>query len=232
MKVRVFIFLALAGGLAVSCGRSKRDTGKVYMPDMAYSRAYETYAERDSAKFTTNPEDWGSDGNVKIFYNNLPVAGTVSRSASYIFPLAQDAVGDTTNYVASKAVKSPLTTLGKAELTEAERLYLINCAICHGDKLDGNGPLWKDGNGPFPAAPKNLKTLVMSDGTMFYSITYGRNLMGSYASQLTPKQRWDIIYYIRTKQDEGIAPAGVPGAGGQTQESKAAATDSTATAKN
>lgn len=213
MKIRVVIFLAFVCVLAISCGRNKRDTGKIYMPDMAYSRAYETYAGRDSARFTSHPDEWD---NEKIFYNNMPVAGTVSRSASYVYHLAQDKPGETTNYDASSSVKSPVESLSKEELVEAERLYLINCAICHGDKLDGNGPLWKDGSGPYPAAPKNLKTLEMSDGTMFYSITYGRNLMGSYASQLTPKQRWDIIYYIRTKQ------------GGGTTAAPAAAADSTA----
>ncbi|TAD85029.1 MAG: cytochrome c, partial [Bacteroidetes bacterium] len=46
-----------------------------------------------------------------------------------------------------------------------------------------------------------------TDGTMFYSITYGRNLMGGYASQLTPEQRWKIIYYIKSKQAPAAAPA-------------------------
>lgn len=223
MKIKGFTFLALVGTLAISCGRDKRDTGRVYMPDMAYSRAYETYSERDTAIFTTDREEWSSDGKEKIFYNNMPVAGTVSRNTNYIFPLAKDAGADTTNYVASKHVISPVTSLTKQELEETERLYLVNCGICHGSKLDGNGPLYNDGNGPYPAAPKNLKTLVMADGTMFYSITYGRNMMGSYASQLTPKQRWDIIYYIRTKQEGGAALVG----GADSTAAKPAA-DSTA----
>ena len=37
-------------------------------------------------------------------------------------------------------------------------------------------------------------------GTMYYSITYGKGQMGSYASQLTPKQRWEVIAFIRKKQ--------------------------------
>jgi mono/diheme cytochrome c family protein len=39
----------------------------------------------------------------------------------------------------------------------------------------------------------------MSDGTMFHSITYGKGLMGSYASQVTRAQRWMIIKYIRNE---------------------------------
>jgi SNF family Na+-dependent transporter len=40
----------------------------------------------------------------------------------------------------------------------------------------------------------------MPAGQMFYSITFGKNLMGSYASQLTAKQRWQVITYIKSKQ--------------------------------
>ena len=42
---------------------------------------------------------------------------------------------------------------------------------------------------------------------MFYSLAYGKNLMGSYASQLSRKQRWMIIAYIKLKQQEGKSAA-------------------------
>ena len=106
--------------------------------------------------------------------------------------------------MAAKQVKNPVPELDSAQAIEAERLYLVNCGICHGSKLDGNGPLYKGGEGPFPAAPKNLiadaTVLAMPDGQMFYSVTYGKNLMGSYASQLSRKQRWMLIHYIKTQQ--------------------------------
>jgi hypothetical protein len=41
----------------------------------------------------------------------------------------------------------------------------------------------------------------LSDGKMFHSITYGRNLMGSHASQLTQEERWTIIHYVNTLQN-------------------------------
>jgi hypothetical protein len=59
----------------------------------------------------------------------------------------------------------------------------------------------------------------MPDGQMFYSITYGKNLMGSYASQLNSTQRWQVIAYIRSKQ------------GGQTVASAAGATVTAGAAK-
>ena len=99
---------------------------------------------------------------------------------------------------------------------------MINCAICHGAGLDGNGPLYKRGDGPFPAAPKNLMTLNMPEGQMFYSVTYGRNLMGPYGSQLNRKQRWMIISYIKGQQGKQQAAGGTPDA-----SNKSAATGTT-----
>jgi hypothetical protein len=45
----------------------------------------------------------------------------------------------------------------------------------------------------------------MADGTMFHSITYGKNNMGSYASQLDRKQRWMVVKYIRTLQPKPVS---------------------------
>jgi mono/diheme cytochrome c family protein len=188
--------------IAVSCSDVKRNRGKVYMPDMADSRAYETYSA--SPIF--------ADGQT----NREPVAGTVKRGELLPFHLAKDKTGDTANYFASKLVKSPIGELSDDDKKEAERLYLINCGICHGPKLDGNGPLWKDGDGPFPSKPAQLvgdaRYENMPEGQMFYSVTYGKNLMGSYASQLDRKQRWMVIAYIKSKQSKPAATVAVAAA--------------------
>ncbi|MEN8810342.1 MAG: hypothetical protein ABF272_03010, partial [Flavobacteriales bacterium] len=36
------------------------------------------------------------------------------------------------------------------------------------------------------------------DGQMFYSITYGKGVMGAHASQLNQKERWQVINYINS----------------------------------
>jgi len=201
MKKFYTILLSVFGMTAfVACSDEiKRNPNDVYMPDMAYSRAYETYADHSNLK------DSG------INYTNMPVAGTIARGEEMPFHVAKDKQGDTANYTASKLVKSPIDSLSKNDLVEAERLYLINCGICHGAKLDGNGPLYKGGEGPYPAKPATLvgdaKYEAMPEGQMFYSVMYGKNLMGSYASQLNRKQRWQIIRYIKLKQAEGKASA-------------------------
>ncbi len=204
MKYTQIIACLTAVALLAACSDVKRKPGSIYMPDMAYSRAYESYADH------SNLAEKG------INYNNRPVEGTISREEEMPFHIPKDAAGDTTNYTASKLVKNPYDTLSTSQHEEAERLFLVNCGICHGANLKGNGPLYKDGNGPYAAKPAALvgdaKYEAMPDGQMFYSIAYGKNLMGSYASQLSRKQRWMIIAYIKSKQEEGkkAAPAAAP----------------------
>jgi mono/diheme cytochrome c family protein len=199
MKKLSIIACLVIAVVVVSCSDIKRNPNSTYMPDMAYSRSYETYADHSNLK------------DLGINYSNMPVTGTIARGQEYPFPYAQDAAGDTTNYVASKLVPNPIDSLTAEETVEAERIYLINCGICHGKNLDGNGPLWKDGNGPYPAAPANLvanaKYVNMPAGQMFYSLAYGKNTMGSYASQMSKKQRWQVIAYIKNKQKKVEAPA-------------------------
>jgi len=207
------IIASLTAALALTaCSDVKRTPGTIYMPDMAYSRAYESYADH------SNLAEKG------INYTSLPVAGTISREEDMPFHIPMDKPGDTTNYTASKAVPNPYDSLSKTDMEEAERLYLINCGICHGTDLKGNGPIYNDGKGPYPAQPKNLigdpVVSVMPAGQMFYSLAYGKNLMGSYASQLSRKQRWQVIAYIKAKQQASKAKA-----------APAPAADATATTK-
>lgn len=189
-KLAITSVLALSGVLVIGCGDNSKP-GLDYMPDMKNSRAYETYADHSNLS---------SKG---IFYNNRPVAGTVSRGEELPYHLPNDSTG----YAQSAGVADPLPKMNQTEMQEAERLYLINCAICHGPALDGNGPLYKGGNGPFAAKPANLvgdpKIAALSEGTLYHVMTYGKNLMGSYASQLNRKQRWMVAQYVKSKQPEG-----------------------------
>ncbi|MBO9593832.1 MAG: cytochrome c [Niabella sp.] len=197
MNKYIVIATVAFSAMAAGCGADS-NPGRSYMPDMTYSRAYETYAS------TADLEKEG------VFYNRKPVPGTVARGedAEFAFNLPHDSVG----YAQSAVLKNPLDSAGaKMDMKEAERLYLVNCGICHGAKLDGNGPLFNGGDGPYTAAPKNFMAADMKAlpaGTMFYSVTYGKGQMGSYASQLSPKQRWEIITFIKSKQGGGAAASG------------------------
>jgi mono/diheme cytochrome c family protein len=186
-KLAIICVFALLAISVISCDDNSKP-GRIYMPDMAYSRAYETYA------------DHGNLSSKGVTFNNRPVPGTVSRGEELPYHLNNDSTG----YAQSAGVADPLPKLNETEMGEAERLFLINCAICHGPNLDGNGPLYKGGNGPFAAKPAVLvgdpKIEALPEGTLYHVMTYGKNLMGSYASQLDRKQRWMIAQYIKSKQ--------------------------------
>ena len=151
-----------------------------------------------------------------IYYDNRPVAGTIKRGEQFPYTLPNDSNG----YKASAAVKNPFTSITPGELAEAGRLFNINCAICHGEKAAGNGPISTSGKIGGIANLTLPNYVSMADGTIFHVMTYGKNLMGSYASQLDKRQRWMIVKYIRTLQ-----PSAAP-----TDSSKVK-TDSTSIAK-
>jgi mono/diheme cytochrome c family protein len=186
-KIWIITVMAATTIVMISCSKVRRSPGRAYMPDMAYSRAIETYSSTEALQ------------KQGIHYTSMPVAGTIARGDMAAYELQNDSAG----YVNSKNITNPLPALDAKQFIEATRLYLVNCGICHGEKLDGNGPLWKDGTGPYPAAPRNLlidPVATMPEGTIFHSITYGKGQMGSYASQLSTEQRWMIVHYIKEKQ--------------------------------
>ncbi|CAN5785090.1 cytochrome c [soil metagenome] len=182
--------LCIAGVSVLTGCDSKRQPGKVYMPDMGYSRAVETYTLLDSTIYTTDSKNPGA----KIYYNRKPVVGTIERGELFAYTLPNDSNG----YAMSAQVKNPMPPLVGKDSLEASRLFNINCAVCHGATGVANGPL----SGKIGAiANLTLPNYVeMADGTMYHSINYGKNNMGSYASQLSRKQRWQIVQYIRTLQ--------------------------------
>jgi mono/diheme cytochrome c family protein len=175
-----------------SCG-GKKTPGRIYMPDMTYSRAIETYTLHDSALWTMDANQRGAN---QVFYNSLPPAGTIKRGELYPYTLPNDSNG----YKMSATIKNPIDSVSKTDLAEAGRLFNINCAICHGEKGTANGPIAAAGHVGGVANLTLPLYLGMAEGTMFHSITYGKNNMGSYASQLDRHQRWMIVKYIRTLQ--------------------------------
>lgn len=184
-KIKILIAVITILGTAIlfqSCD-SKRQPGKIYMPDMAYSRAYEAYAPNNLS-------------NENINYVGAPVEGTVRRGDLFPDYLTNDSAG----YAMSAQMQNPLAPITPDQMKEAERLYNINCAICHGAKMDAQGPLSATGKIPAVANLTLAQYVAMPEGTMFHSITYGKGNMGSYAPQLSREQRWRVIQYVKAVQ--------------------------------
>lgn len=210
MKKKYLITLIVAGVCfltACNSGEIRRNPGRVYMPDMFYSRAYDAY--------TANPV------TANGLTSQMPVKGTIARGQALPKHLTE---ADTTAYYALKFPQQ----YSSDEISEGGRLFDIYCAICHGAALDGNGPLYASGK--FASMPANLlgdNYLHFPPGKIYHAIKYGKNMMGSYSSQLSEKQRWEVIAYIKKMQSQNGGDAFTMG---QTDSSATQTDQSTAVA--
>ncbi len=193
-KLQTLILASALTALISSCSDDPSKPGWEYMPDMAHSVAYETYSANPVFKDSIT--------------NRIPVKGSI--------PLYQGNVGQLNHFKpykysnsvsgydsAGAFVKSPLAN-DSIQLTEGKRLFNIYCSPCHGAGGKGNGSIVENPNikNTYPPPPSYFSDnlLALPEGKMFHSVHYGRNLMGSYASQLDQKQIWMVIGYIRSMQ--------------------------------
>jgi mono/diheme cytochrome c family protein len=118
----------------------------------------------------------------------LPVPGTINRGME-----VYEYENSTAGYELAKAnLKSPLDSISKSP-EKGKELFDIYCAICHGAAGDGKGNLVKQGK--FLGVP-NYKDRVITEGSIFHVQTFGLNAMGSYANQLSTKERWVVAAYV------------------------------------
>jgi mono/diheme cytochrome c family protein len=76
-------------------------------------------------------------------------------------------------------------------------LYDIHCELCHGTQGQGDGPLAQY----FDRTPQNLTTSQISaefDGSVYLTILQGFGQMPSLAENLSTRERWDVINFVRT----------------------------------
>jgi len=172
----IVIITVLAIGLS-SCYSDKSKPNVRYMAttDMYTAVSYETYG--------TNPN---SKNGLEA---QLPVEGTIFRGeVPYEIPNSEAGYN-----LAKETIKSPLE-VNKVNLTKGKAMYTIYCVSCHGAKGDGQGVLAQ--REKFLGIP-NYKDRNINEGTIYHVIMYGRNMMGSHASQLKDKERWQIVQYVQ-----------------------------------
>jgi mono/diheme cytochrome c family protein len=100
-------------------------------------------------------------------------------------------------------------------LARGRERFDIYCAVCHAATGDGNGMIVQRG---FPKPP-SLHDPRLRDapiGHFFDVMTNGYGVMYSYASRVTPEDRWAIAAYIRALQlSQHATPADADSAGAQ-----------------
>ena len=181
IDMKSLLKIAFVLGIVVSFSSCKDNLkpNYQYMPNMYESVAYETYSESDAFNSPTGLK--GKEGQ-------LPAEGSIKRGfVPYEIP------NTTEGYDFSKTITtSPLD--GKAvDMKNAEELYGIYCAICHGETGNGMGKLVKQEK--LLGVP-SYKDRQVTIGSIFHVQTYGLNSMGSYSNQLSQQERWMIAAYV------------------------------------
>jgi len=72
-------------------------------------------------------------------------------------------------------------------------------------------------NGPKPPAYNSDALKNLPVGKMFHTVTWGKNMICSHASQLTTTQRWKIIMHVQTLQHVGEQTAAADSTAGKTK---------------
>ncbi len=173
MKIAIKLFLVVSFFALTSCFNKKKPNYQ-YFPNMYESVGYEAYAESDA--FANGIEA------------QLPVEGTIHRGwTPYTFENSENGYQQ-----AKKELQSPLVS-NEENATKGKELYAIYCAVCHGNKGDGQGILAK--REKFLGIPSYIDREI-TEGSVYHVIMYGRNAMGSHAGQINAKERWQVVQYV------------------------------------
>ncbi|MDC7994667.1 c-type cytochrome [Altibacter sp. HG106] len=202
--MKKLIPISLAFGVAlllVSCF-NESDPNYQYMPNMYAPVGYETY------------------GEYSIFEDQqeamLPPEGTIPRGWR-----PYDYENSTEGLERARAELTSPLPVTEENLAAGAQLYTIYCAVCHGDKGDGQGILAQRekflGIPSYDDPGRNI-----TEGSIYHVQMYGLNTMGSYASQTNELERWQITQHVLNLK------AALKGEPELTPQS---ATDSTATVK-
>lgn len=150
-----------------------------FLPDMVASEAVDAQSDRWRALVAVRGEN--------------PVDGSVSR--------ADTVRDDRPPFLDTRAGDSLTGALRARASQRGRKVYDVFCMPCHGAVGDGDGVITQHGYPPPPSLrAANARTL--SDSTLYHIVSAGRGNMPSYASQLTPADRWTTVIYLRSLQQQ------------------------------
>ncbi len=191
LAILVLCILTVVGILGFR-GSHSRKTSLYIFPDMEWQ--LKLRPQKDNGFFANG------------LSSQLPPAGTIARAKPLQAasgpalpfedaPVFTGRVTGTTNFVELNPM-----TVNAQFLQRGQQRFTIYCSPCHGAQADGNGITKKIGAMAVVANLHDKRIVELADGEIFHVITNGRNLMGSYASQVKVEDRWAIIAYLRALQ--------------------------------
>jgi mono/diheme cytochrome c family protein len=180
------------------------------LPDNTVPRGY----LEDDAAFYTGKTAGGSPNKSAAPVTTTPLAGTQAASVEAPGSSAAQAANLAANVLPKTSGQSdidyfPLPVTAEV-LDRGQQRFNVFCAPCHSRLGDGQGMIVKRG---FRAPPSfhidRLRTAPV--GHFFDVITNGFGAMPDYAQQVSPRDRWAIIAYIRALQlSQNATVADVP----------------------
>ena len=115
-----------------------------------------------------------------------PVEGTVAKG---FIPYAYTGIDEPQEYLSNPILPSI------ENLKLGKKKYLTFCSPCHGNFGDGDSRL--KGQFPNPPSLHSQRIRNFEDGRFYHVMTNGKNIMPSYAAQISREERWAIVNYIR-----------------------------------
>jgi mono/diheme cytochrome c family protein len=109
-------------------------------------------------------------------------------------------------------------------LRRGQEMYDVNCAICHGASGNGQGVTANYGvPGIANLMLANFQRESYPDGRLYDVITNGKGNMGGYKHNLSVRDRWAVVAYVRALQIAGEAPLDEPEVKAAYDKARAAA---------
>lgn len=145
-------------------------------------------------------EKFGAQEANPFFEDNAamrkPPSGTVAREQ-----LRQDSELYNGRLSNGEYVEQVPITVNRSVLERGQEQYNVYCAPCHGKTGDGNGVIMRGDYGYTPATSYHVDRLrQVTDGYMYDVIKNGVRNMPAYAHQVSVRDRWAIVAYIRALQ--------------------------------
>ena len=95
-----------------------------------------------------------------------------------------------------KARKNPVK-FGEVSVDRGKKIYVTQCALCHGDKGNGKGELASDMKLTLPDFTKPDTLKDRTDGELFTIIGTGQDPMPPQTGRMTDERRWNLVNYLR-----------------------------------
>ncbi len=91
-------------------------------------------------------------------------------------------------------------------IARGEKIYGEQCAVCHGPGGLGDGIIIKKGLGFYPVNLTTPAVAQRTDGYIYAYIRYGgKVMMPSYSENISERDAWHVVNYVRKLQNPGSA---------------------------